>query len=273
MESCGFSPETIRLWATDFLAAASSSTSLLEDDECMLSTLETNRGYYERDNLLRREDFCLAAWGYIRSHPCKKGEPNMTSKMFMKWIHTEYGTKIHDSTACCWLQELGFSRVHHQKGVYFDGHDRDDVVRYRQVYLQKLEDLYRKSLTCFGNAPLLALGEKPLILVTHDECTYYANCDQTYFWADEKTNVLRQKSLGASIMLSDFIDEEIGFHRDSTSEAHVLLETSKDGYFTKDNLMEQVENAKIYLIEYTHMQQEFLFLTIPLHTVRWPTIV
>ena len=28
--------------------------------------------------------------------------------------------------------------------------------------------------------------------------------DQSYFWGDEHTNVLKQKSLGQSIMVSDF---------------------------------------------------------------------
>ena len=40
---------------------------------------------------------------------------------------------------------------------------------------------------------------------------YYVNCDQSYFWGDEHTNVLKQKSLGQSIMVSDFADELNGF--------------------------------------------------------------
>ena len=45
------------------------------------------------------------------------------------------------------------------------------------------------------------------------------NCDQTYFWRDEETNVLRQKSLGAGIMVTDFVDEVGGFVRTQTKEA------------------------------------------------------
>ena len=59
---------------------------------------------------------------------CRKGEPNLTCRMFTDWVDAEYNTKVHESTAYRWLQQLGFCRVHHQKGVYFDGHDRDDVV-------------------------------------------------------------------------------------------------------------------------------------------------
>ena len=122
-----------------------------------------------------------------------------------------------------------------------------------------MNDLDKMSLTCFGNVPELAPGEKPLIRVTHDECTYYANCDQSYFWADDHTNVLRQKSLGASIMVSDFIDEVIGFLRDESDEARVLLETSRDGYFTNDNLLQRVEKA-VDIFERVHPDARGIFI-------------
>ena len=56
--------------------------------------------------------------------------------MFADWVHTEYDTELHEETARKWLGELGFTRLHHQKGVYFDGHDRDDVVTYRNNFLK-----------------------------------------------------------------------------------------------------------------------------------------
>ena len=59
----------------------------------------------------------------------------------------------------------------------------------------------------------------------HDESTYYSNCDQTYFWGDDKTNVIKQKSLGSS----------------DSSEARVILETSKDTYFNHDMLLKQIK--------------------------------
>lgn len=60
----------------------------------------------------------------------QKSEPNLTCKMFAEWVDKEYNTNIHEEMALRWLGELEFSRVHHQKGVYFDRHDRDDVVEY-----------------------------------------------------------------------------------------------------------------------------------------------
>ena len=120
--------------------------------------------------------------------------------MFAQWIGTEYGVKIHDETARRWLNVLGFSRIHHQKGVCFSGHNREDVIAYRNDFLEWMEELDRKSITCEGTTPHLEVGEEPYIRVVHDESTYFANSDQSYLWGDEDTNVLHQKSLGALIM-------------------------------------------------------------------------
>ena len=85
--------------------------------------------------------------------------------------------------------------------MYFDGHDRDDVVQYRRDFLLKLEELDEKSINCDGNIPQLQDGEKPYIRVVHDESTFYANCDQTFHWADSERNVLKLISLGACLIL------------------------------------------------------------------------
>ena len=95
---------------------------------------------------------------------------------------------------------------------------------YRNDFLTTMAELDMKWLTCDGTTPELAAGEKPYIRVGHDECTYYANSDQS-FWGDNETNVLLQKSLGASIMVSDFIDEVSGYIRDDQDQARIRLET------------------------------------------------
>ena len=117
------------------------STCPLDDmsDECITDILSSGHGHHDNHaaSLLRDEYFCLAAREYVRKHACRKGEPNLTSKMFAEWIDNEYGTRLRDETARRWLAKLGFCRVHHQKGVYFDGHERSDVVACRDVFLKK----------------------------------------------------------------------------------------------------------------------------------------
>ena len=79
--------------------------------------------------------------------------------------------------------------MNHQKGIYFDGHEREDVVEYRRSFVEKLEELDRRC-KYEDHTPMLQPGEKPLIIVHHDESTYFANADQSHYWADDSTTIL-----------------------------------------------------------------------------------
>lgn len=45
------------------------------------------------------------------------------------------GQKISESCAVRWLSKLGYSMTEVKKGVYVDGHEREDVVEYRRNFL------------------------------------------------------------------------------------------------------------------------------------------
>lgn len=47
-------------------------------------------------------------------------------------IHIKVGKGISVSTARQWLQREGFKFTLHKKAIYYDGHDRSDVVKDRQ---------------------------------------------------------------------------------------------------------------------------------------------
>ena len=72
------------------------------------------------------------------------------------------------------MHTLGFKQINHQKGVYFDGHEPDDVVEYRTKFVETLGNLDRR-FDFDEHKPNLMEGEKPLILIHHDESTFYAN--------------------------------------------------------------------------------------------------
>ena len=141
-----------------------------------------------------------------------------------------------------------------------DGHDREDEIAYRNDFLERMEELDRKSNTCEGTIPHLEVGEKPYIRVVHDESTYFVNSNQSYFWGDEDTNVLRQK---ASIIVSNFVDEASVFVRNGDNMARLLLETQKEGYFTSDHLLKQA----VDIFEEVHPEALgiFLFDNAPSH--------
>ncbi len=92
--------------------------------------------------------------------------------MFRSWIENEHECIITREIARKWLHILGFKLVNHQKGVYFDGHKRDDVVAYRKVFLDKLTELDRRCV--YGDhSQILFPGELPLVPIHHDKCTFF----------------------------------------------------------------------------------------------------
>ena len=144
---------------------------------------------------------------FVVENACRKGEPNLTADKFRQWIKDEYNCSVSAETARRWLHKLGFKQVDHHKKVYFDGHEWEDVVAYRERFVETLDSLNRRCEFA-DHEPILKENEKPLIIVHHDESTVYANADQAFYWSDGSSSILKQKSLGQSIMISDFIGEK-----------------------------------------------------------------
>ena len=202
----------------------------------------------------------------MHSNAYKKGEPNLTTRGFKDWIQTSFNVSVCEETARVWLHQLGFFQRNHQKGVFFDGHDRGDVMQYRNQFLEQLSELDKKTTTPDQPSPQLEDGEKPLLRIVHDESTLYANADQTRFWSDGEQQLLRQKSLGQSIMVSDFTVEEHGYLREECMEARVLLETQTDGYFNSNMFLHQVDKAlEIFEQKYPDYVGLFMFDIAPCH--------
>ena len=79
------------------------------------------------------------------------------------------------------------------------------MVADRRVYLHTLQSYERRMWTYNSPAPNTAI--RPLIEVFHDESTFYTNADKSFHWTDGNKQVLKQKSLGQAIMVSDFVEE------------------------------------------------------------------
>ena len=60
-----------------------------------------------------------------------------------------------------------------------------------------------------------------------NESTFYANANQIRLWNEGQSQALRQKSLGSSIMGSDFITEGHGYLKDDKEAAHLYLQTKR----------------------------------------------
>ena len=149
------------------------------------------------------EDCRKKAAEWVRSNSSIKGKPNMTLNDFKNWVNTELipnivipmngPSQIQNRTARKWLHELGFHPHSHKKGAFIDGHEREDVREYRQLFLRKLEILESTHmpppLPSDGKATQTAVGNpdavKRLVLIFHDESIFHANESQSIMWAEE----------------------------------------------------------------------------------------
>jgi hypothetical protein len=52
---------------------------------------------------------------------------------------------ISKSTVLCWLDKMAWQYGRHQNGMYIDGHERDDVVEYRQNFMERFKGYERRS--------------------------------------------------------------------------------------------------------------------------------
>lgn len=130
--------------------------------------------------------------------------------------------------------------MEHKKGSYVDGHERSDVVEYRQKFLRRLCALGFLNKT---NAPIPEAAESlptdidsppddqvlKTVFLFHDESTFQANDDQSTFWGTENMTFLRPKSKGTGIMVSDFIEEHNGYLKltdDEYAQAHESIKAT-----------------------------------------------
>ena len=96
------------------------------------------------------------------------------------------------------------------KGIYIDGHERADVVKYRDAFLQRIEPILRRKIQYDNDdngdlvavAPDLNPGEIACVLVYHDETCYAANDGRRCLWLEEGERVLRKKGDGKSVMVN-----------------------------------------------------------------------
>ncbi|CAB4483806.1 unnamed protein product [Rhizophagus irregularis] len=173
---------------------------------------------------------------------------------------------ISIKTSCIWLKKLGLIPQSRKKGIYFDGHEREDVVEYRKEFLDKMLS-YEKFMPTFEGENmeqknLVLLPNKKLhILITHNEYLFYANDDRPVVWAPIGEPPLRKKGQGKSIMVSDFLletdgrlklnEDEILLYPEIPVEARKFLRPGKneEGWWTAEHLLDQVINYAIPIFE------------------------
>ena len=181
--------------------------------------------------------------------------------------------------------------------MYSDSHEQEDMVEYRRKFVEwfKEYECHFHTWDDKGNelvqpSGFLVPGEIGcfcLILVTHDESTFYQNDQHQIYWGCPGQNVTpRPKGEDLTLMVSDFLTADWGPLCDNdrcvatgffSSQSYSLLHSeawivfragkTRDSWFTADHLLAQVDDTINIFQECTkgHAQGLFLFDNTPSH--------
>ena len=88
---------------------------------------------------------------------------------------------LSERTARWWLIKLGWRQTVVQKGVFMDGHKREDVVKYQnEIFLPAMARFEGSDLKQVN--PALEDGWKRMIALFHDKCCFHANDEAQSLW-------------------------------------------------------------------------------------------
>jgi len=187
------------------------------------------------------------------------------------------------STVRRWLRKQGLNWRDVKKGVYVDGHEREDVVEFRKRFIERLEELWPYVVEfeddgtmvnkvypedCMVGGP----GRRPIILVTHDESTFSSNDGRRQAWTGPTRQFLRPKGRGQGIMVSDFLLPWCRLSTERLSEqerrntqlplyATKYLEYGKtEGYWDGKDLVAHVIEVALPILRKIYPGYQILFL-------------
>ena len=240
---------SIILWAKEFIQ----NKSLSKHDQ---------GAHIKRESFLSFNDVKEAVLDMVRrTEPAKRSLDDMVKKIneeIAPSIVGKVGT-VCISTLSKYLHIWGYSFRKNKKGVFYDGHEREDVVAYRNVWSKRMMQYIERSDIYEGEEmdavpPRLEEGQKKIVFVTHDESTFYANDGKTDLWLKEGENYIRKKGAGLSIMISEFQCPCHGTMKASgmTSREIFKAGTDRQGWWTSVDMVRQLETSVIKVFDQLH---------------------
>ena len=177
------------------------------------------------------------------------------------------------------LKRWGYEFKSNSKRMYFEGHERPDVVSARntfiETFLNREENHYR---ICENNDWILPI-EKPTILLFHDESTFRSGEQMPKRWFKPGHEPFKNKCRGKSLMVSDFLvahpsspffslseaewGEAITKYPDLEDEQDIIylnrsatgmMVPVQDGYFDNESVLNQFER----LFKLLEFKKEFI---------------
>lgn len=120
----------------------------------------------------------------------------------------ETNLAIRVRTGRNWLRKLGLKYGRFGKGVFKDGHEREDVKDYRQTVFAPTFCAYLKDSVQFHEDGSLTIPkglERPIVFITHHEHYFNANTTAMFGWGNDNIMPIRLEGRGKGIMVSDFL--------------------------------------------------------------------
>lgn len=255
----------VRKWVTSRELPVSSRGShgkvysLLDDPAVraeLRSFLRSNKWSIDPEKLaefVKAKSIPTAAEKYVRhlvDEEMPRGLKNyMELELFPRVQYHKVGKGITLETARQFLHKEGFQFTEHKKSLYYDGHERPDVVEYRQnVFLPAMEQ-YRHRLVEYTVGSVEKEVEKQpantrqLVLVAHDEMTVQQNDGKKKSWVLDGEYPLKKKGVGRGIHVSGVICATKGYLHD----AEQTMEYGKnyEGYWTGELFVKQVRISSL----------------------------
>ncbi|KII84350.1 hypothetical protein PLICRDRAFT_46228 [Plicaturopsis crispa FD-325 SS-3] len=239
--------------------------------------IEKRGGAKNARSWLHDESVQARARAWLTAQPIGKVTPRLLRDALNSVIFPELNISpkapLSERTARRWLIKLGWRRTVVRKGVYMDGHERDDVVQYRRdVFLPAMKEFEARMVRYEGPEltevqPILAPGVRPVIAQYHDECCFHANDESKSLWLQPGKQPLRKKGRGRLIHVSDFINEADGrlVLRDASGsivrDARRIIYPGSNGdaWWDNEQLLKQVTDA-IAIFEAAHPDCQCLFI-------------
>ena len=218
--------------------------------------------HVKRESCLSHNDVKTAVLEMVRkTEPAERSLVRMLKVINDEIIPSVIGVPgtISPPTLSKYLHEWGFSYRKNRKTIFFDGHEREDVVEYRRGWSKRMMEYMSRSEFYEENQvdviePSLVDGQKKVVFVTHDESTFYANDGSNDLWLESGENYMRKKGMGQSIMISEFQCPCHGTMRSSAWMSRRLFKagTDREGWWTSENMVKQLEEDAIPLFELLH---------------------
>ncbi len=191
---------------------------------------------------------------YLRGLPDQKRNPKEFQEALNGFILDSIpGAKstISLETARRWMHFLGFSPARTSKDYYTDDHNRDDVVQYRnEEFLPQMMAYIKRMAHYEGDHMEIEKGpentnEDQVVLITHDESSFFANDGAPMIWMEGRKRHLKPKTNGLSLMISGFMCPCHGFmeHNGVKSYLEFAPGKNRDGWFTNDDLIVQLNEC------------------------------